>query len=173
MAAIGRRILTEALSELLSQAAIALAVVTLVAAALGWFVAGRVLRPLRTMTATAGRLSAEHLSERVPQLAADEADRLLEPFVRGAGVRTHGDGGAGLGLSIVRAIVHAHHGEVTAVARDGGGLDVTVRLPAPEADSPRLPAQPSSAAANAATASKSLSCRPRCGSTRWSSARPP
>ena len=36
--------------------------------------------------------------------------------------------GAGLGLSIVRAVVHAHRGEVRAVPRDGGGLVVTVLL---------------------------------------------
>jgi signal transduction histidine kinase len=54
------------LSEFLAQAAIALAVVTLLAAVLGWMVAGRVLRPIRTISATARRLSAENLDERVP-----------------------------------------------------------------------------------------------------------
>lgn len=67
------------LSELLAQAAIALAVVTVLAAALGWLVAGRVLRPIRTITATARRLSAENLSERVPVPApADELAALAE-----------------------------------------------------------------------------------------------
>jgi signal transduction histidine kinase len=55
-----------ALSELLTRAAVALVVVTLLAATLGWFVAGRVLRPIRSISATAQRLSAENLSERVP-----------------------------------------------------------------------------------------------------------
>jgi signal transduction histidine kinase len=63
-----------------------------------------------------------------PPIRAEEAEGLLEPFVRGDGVRTHTDGGAGLGLSIVRAIAAAHHGEVAVVARAAGGLDVTVRL---------------------------------------------
>jgi len=36
--------------------------------------------------------------------------------------------GFGLGLSIVRAVANAHGGEVTAVPRTGGGLEVTVRL---------------------------------------------
>jgi signal transduction histidine kinase len=52
--------------DFVTQAAIALAVVTMLAAVLGWLVAGRVLRPIRTISATARRLSAENLSERVP-----------------------------------------------------------------------------------------------------------
>ncbi|MEV6872986.1 HAMP domain-containing sensor histidine kinase [Amycolatopsis sp. NPDC051128] len=63
-----------------------------------------------------------------PPIRAEEAEELLEPFVRGNGVRTHTDSGAGLGLSIVRAIAAAHHDEVTVVTRAAGGLDVTVRL---------------------------------------------
>ena len=54
------------LAGFVTQAAIALAVVTVLAAVLGWLVAGRVLRPIRTISATARRLSAENLSERVP-----------------------------------------------------------------------------------------------------------
>jgi signal transduction histidine kinase len=54
---------------------------------------------------------------------------LFEPFRRGGRERT-GARGSGLGLSIVRAVCDAHGGTVTAVAQDGGGLEVTVRLPA-------------------------------------------
>jgi signal transduction histidine kinase len=61
------------LATLLTAAGIALVVVTALAALTGWAVAGRVLRPVRTMTATARRLSAENLAERVPVPApADE-----------------------------------------------------------------------------------------------------
>jgi hypothetical protein len=38
--------------------------------------------------------------------------------------------GSGLGLSIVRTIVHAHAGTVQATPRPEGGLTVTVTLPA-------------------------------------------
>jgi signal transduction histidine kinase len=54
---------------------------------------------------------------------------LFEPFRRGGRERT-GARGSGLGLSIVRAVCDAHGGTVTVVAQPGGGLDVTVRLPA-------------------------------------------
>jgi signal transduction histidine kinase len=53
-------------------------------------------------------------------------ERLLEAFERGS--RGH-DGGAGLGLSIVRAIAEAHGGRVALTARPAGGLDVEVALP--------------------------------------------
>jgi signal transduction histidine kinase len=54
---------------------------------------------------------------------------LFEPFRRGGRERT-GARGSGLGLSIVRAVCEAHGGGVGAVALDGGGLEVTVSLPA-------------------------------------------
>ena len=38
--------------------------------------------------------------------------------------------GTGLGLAIARAVVLAHHGRVAAEAVPGGGLAVTVNLPA-------------------------------------------
>jgi signal transduction histidine kinase len=60
----------------------------------------------------------------------DEVGRLFEPFHRGAGERTATDRHHGLGLSIARAIVRAHDGEITAAPQPGGGLVVTVRLPA-------------------------------------------
>ncbi|MCU1683051.1 MAG: two-component system histidine kinase [Amycolatopsis sp.] len=54
---------------------------------------------------------------------------LFEPFRR-AGVARTARSGAGLGLSIVRAAVQAHGGSVSAEPVVGGGLSVTVHLPA-------------------------------------------
>jgi signal transduction histidine kinase len=71
------RVATETLSALLTQAGLALAVVTGLAAVLGWLVAGRVLRPIRAISSTARRLSADNLTERVPVTApADELSAL-------------------------------------------------------------------------------------------------
>ena len=58
----------------------------------------------------------------------DEVPRLFEPFRRQGTART-ARRGAGLGLSIVRAVATVHGGTVTAAAREGGGLTVTVDLP--------------------------------------------
>ncbi|MFY1633087.1 sensor histidine kinase [Solwaraspora sp. WMMB335] len=60
---------------------------------------------------------------------------LFEPFRRGGRERT-GARGSGLGLSIVRAVTDAHGGTVSAVAQPGGGLEVTVLLPAADAPLP-------------------------------------
>jgi signal transduction histidine kinase len=54
-----------ALSQLLAESAIALGVMALAAAVLGWLMAGRVLRPLRAMTATARAISADDLGRRL------------------------------------------------------------------------------------------------------------
>ncbi len=56
------------------------------------------------------------------------AGELLEPFWRGGAARS-GRRGAGLGLSIVSAVVAAHDGSVRVEPRPGGGLCVEVRLP--------------------------------------------
>jgi signal transduction histidine kinase len=53
------------LHQLLIQSGIALAIMTLVSLALGWLVAGRVLRPLRQMTSTTRQISERNLHERL------------------------------------------------------------------------------------------------------------
>ena len=61
-----------------------------------------------------------------PEIPADEVPALFEPFHR----RTRAVAeGAGVGLSIVRSVTHAHGGVVVARARPGGGLVVVVSLP--------------------------------------------
>jgi signal transduction histidine kinase len=70
-----------ALADLRGQYALALAGTTLVAVALGWVVAGRVLRPLCDITETARRVSQDRLDERIalggPQ---DELRELADTF---------------------------------------------------------------------------------------------
>ncbi|MEV6583991.1 HAMP domain-containing sensor histidine kinase [Streptomyces sp. NPDC051582] len=56
---------------------------------------------------------------------------LTEPFRRGTErVRTDEHAGVGLGLAIVQSVVRAHDGTLELLPRSGGGLLVTVRLPA-------------------------------------------
>jgi signal transduction histidine kinase len=64
-----------------------------------------------------------------PVVPSYEVESLFEPFRRLQEERTTGTRGIGLGLSIVRSIVRAHHGEITAEPRAEGGLTVRVRLP--------------------------------------------
>ena len=58
--------------QLLVEACIALAVMALASLALGWLMAGRVLSPLRTMTASARRISADNLHERLAVPGPDD-----------------------------------------------------------------------------------------------------
>jgi signal transduction histidine kinase len=59
-----------------------------------------------------------------------EVDRLFEPFQRRASHPAADSRSTGLGLAIVRSIVYAQGGKVTAAPNPGGGLSVTVALPA-------------------------------------------
>ena len=60
------------LHALLAQSGIALAVMAVLAFALGWLVAGRVLRPVRVITAAARRMSASSLDERLDLAGPDD-----------------------------------------------------------------------------------------------------
>ncbi|MGW9171042.1 sensor histidine kinase [Streptomyces decoyicus] len=64
-----------------------------------------------------------------PVVPAYEVENLFEPFRRLRTERTGSDKGVGLGLSIVRSVVRAHDGTITAQPREGGGLVMRVVLP--------------------------------------------
>ncbi|WP_327638009.1 HAMP domain-containing histidine kinase [Kribbella sp. NBC_00482] len=64
-----------------------------------------------------------------PEIRPYEVESLFKPFYRLGAERLVSTKGAGLGLSIVRSVTEAHAGTVTAVPREGGGLQVTVTLP--------------------------------------------
>jgi len=72
-------------------------------------------------------LTVENTGE---QLTANLVSTLTEPFQRGTGRIRDSHTGVGLGLAIVKSIVQAHDGTLTLDPRAGGGLIVTVRLPA-------------------------------------------
>ena len=64
-----------------------------------------------------------------PGIPAADRERVFDRFVRLDPDRSRSGGGAGLGLAIVREIVAAHHGSVTADDRPGGGTRMTIQLP--------------------------------------------
>jgi signal transduction histidine kinase len=79
--AVRRELEAAALNQLLTQSGIALAVMALVSVGLGWLVAGRVLRPLTEITATARRLEGSTLHERINlQGPQDELKELADTF---------------------------------------------------------------------------------------------
>ena len=64
-----------------------------------------------------------------PGMSPGDAARAFGRFHRADTSRTRASGGAGLGLSIVAAIVEAHHGTVAMTSTPGIGTSVTVTLP--------------------------------------------
>ena len=84
-----------------------------------------------TVTGTAGATGAGFtVHDDGPGFAPDLGPRAFERFTRGDAARTRG--GAGLGLSLVEAIVGAHGGAVTLDSRTGD-TTIAVVLPSPAA----------------------------------------
>lgn len=91
-----------------------------------------------TPVGTPVHISAQVDGERVlvtvddegPGLPAAQRDRLFDKFQRGQDEGTVV--GAGLGLAICRAIIHAHGGEIRAGERPGGGARFQFTLPTQE-----------------------------------------
>ncbi len=63
-----------------------------------------------------------------PFIPDDAVPSLFEPFRR-MEARTGARDGVGLGLSIARSVVTAHHATVTASSQPAGGLDISVQIP--------------------------------------------
>jgi signal transduction histidine kinase len=62
-------------------------------------------------------------------VALEDRERIFERFSRVPSARRTRMDGAGLGLAIASAIVHAHHGEITLRDTQGGGATFVLRLP--------------------------------------------
>ena len=63
-------------------------------------------------------------------IAPEHLDRVFERFYRVDPARSRASGGTGIGLAIVRAIVEAHGGSVTATS-PGIGRGTTINLSLP------------------------------------------
>jgi len=68
-------------------------------------------------------------------IAAEHLPFIFERFYRSDPARTRATGGAGIGLTICRALVHAHGGTITASSA-GIGQGTSVRFSVPRADAP-------------------------------------
>ncbi|KFZ37576.1 histidine kinase [Shewanella mangrovi] len=62
-----------------------------------------------------------------PGIAADQVEKLFQPFTQGDSAR--GSVGSGLGLAIIKRIIERHHGAVSLSNRPEGGLCAKVWLP--------------------------------------------
>ena len=69
------------------------------------------------------------VSDQGAGIPAEDHGRIFERFSRGGRTARGGDGGAGLGLAIVRAIAEAHHGRVDLRSTPGHGSTFTLVIP--------------------------------------------
>jgi signal transduction histidine kinase len=103
---------------------IALGIMVVVAAALGWFVSGRALRPLRRITESARRISATNLHERLAIEGPDDDLRELADMIDGLFARLDAS------LHAQRQFVaNASHELRTPLARSQTMLEVALRNP--------------------------------------------
>jgi signal transduction histidine kinase len=82
---------------------------------------------IRISTGTTPSSTFFRISNSGPLVADNEIESLFEPFGR-AEARLNPRAGVGLGLSIVRSIVAAHGGSISASGETDGGLSVVVDL---------------------------------------------
>ena len=80
--------------------------------------------------ASAGRMAEISIRDHGPGVPESEIANLFRPFYRVADARERDSGGIGLGLAITSRAVKLHGGTVSAKNAPGGGLLVTVCLPA-------------------------------------------
>ena len=85
--------------------------------------------PIEISVAAGEETATMTVADHGPGLAAEDLDRIFEPFYRADPSRSRDSGGAGLGLSIVSAVVTAHGGKVHVRETDGGGATFDVELP--------------------------------------------
>jgi len=65
-----------------------------------------------------------------PGVAEEDLTRIFEPLYRVDASRDHKTAGQGIGLAITARVMELHGGVVSAANRAGGGLEITLRLPA-------------------------------------------
>ena len=74
------------------------------------------------------------VEDRGAGIPAAEQEAIFGKFVRGAAARTTGAKGTGLGLAMVRHIVHGHGGEIAVVSDHGSGSTFSVTIPVAEGE---------------------------------------
>lgn len=120
------------LHQLLIQSSIALAITAAIAIALGWLVAGRVLRPIRIMTAAAQQISQQNLNERLGVQGPDDEVKELADTIDGLLTRLEAAFD-----SQRRFIANASHELRTPLTWERALLEVTLADPHPSTGSLR------------------------------------
>jgi two-component system OmpR family sensor kinase len=85
--------------------------------------------PVEIAVTTSNGTAQLSVADHGPGLPPGDRERIFEPFYRADASRSRDSGGAGLGLSIVSAVVAAHGGKVKVRETEGGGATFDVELP--------------------------------------------
>lgn len=85
-------------------------------------------RAMIVIAETPDRLSIT-IEDDGPGIPDGDMERVFQPFVRLEESRGRATGGSGLGLTIARAVIVSHGGEIILANRPEGGLRVTIILP--------------------------------------------
>jgi two-component system OmpR family sensor kinase len=85
--------------------------------------------PIEIGVASVNGTARLSVADHGPGLKPEDTERIFEPFYRADPSRSRDSGGAGLGLSIVNAVVTAHGGHVRVKETSGGGATFEVELP--------------------------------------------
>jgi len=114
------------MNQLLTQSGVALAIMSVISIGLGWLVAGRALRPLRTITAAARRISATSLHERLALAGPDDELKELGDTFDGLLGRLEASFGAQR-----QFVANASHELRTPLARQRTVIEVALADPEP------------------------------------------
>jgi two-component system, OmpR family, sensor kinase len=76
-----------------------------------------------------GQTATVEIADEGPGFPTDFLPHAFERFRRADDARSRDDGGAGLGLALVRQVAVAHGGQAVAVNRQSGGASVRIELP--------------------------------------------
>jgi signal transduction histidine kinase len=109
-------------------AALRRALDNVVANAVKFAASGRCLA-VRAAARADGSAVVLRVEDRGPGIPRDERERVFEPFYRGPAAERNATPGSGLGLSLVRHVVHAQGGRVHVEGREGEGAAVVLELP--------------------------------------------
>ena len=79
--------------------------------------------------AASGRNAIMSFKDQGQGIAEADIPKLFQPFAKRSGGGTAGERSTGLGLSIVKKIIEAHNGRITAESKLGKGSTFVVYLP--------------------------------------------
>jgi two-component system sensor histidine kinase CpxA len=93
-------------------------------------------QPIEVRLESGADAAVVRVLDRGPGVPPENLPKIFEPFFRADKSRDHAHGGQGIGLAITARVMELHAGSVEARNREGGGLEVILKLPLRERPEP-------------------------------------